>query len=171
MPITDLIPWKKKEPVQQEEERALQRPGDPLLAFQQEMNRLFDEFFGRPALEPFGAFHQEWNLFSPQVDVAETDKEIVVSAELPGLDDKDIDVSLSQGMLTISGEKKQEQEKKGRSYFRVERSYGSFQRSIALPSEVDTGKVDAVFRKGVLTITLPKVGAAQARKKIAIKTG
>jgi HSP20 family protein len=171
MPITDLIPWKKKEPVQQEQEGALQRGGHPLLTFQQEMNRLFNDFFGQSALEPFGAFREEWGLFSPRVDVAETDNEIVVSAELPGLDDEDIDVSLSRGMLTISGEKKQEKEKKGRSYYHVERTYGSFQRSVALPSNVDTSKVDAVFRKGVLTITLPKTGGGKARERIAIKRG
>jgi HSP20 family protein len=142
-----------------------------LLTFQQEMNRLFDGFFGRSALEPFGGLGEGWGLFSPRVDVAETDKEVVVSAELPGLDDEDIDVSLSRGMLTISGEKKQEKEKKGRNYYRVERSYGSFRRSVRLPAEVDTGKVDAVFRKGVLTITLPKTAEAKARKRIAIKKG
>jgi HSP20 family protein len=142
-----------------------------LLTFQQEMNRLFDDFFGRSGLEPFGGWGEGWGLFSPRVDVAETDREVVVSAELPGLDDEDIDVSLSRGMLTISGEKKQEKEKKGRNYYRVERSYGSFQRSVPLPSEVDTGKVDAVFRKGVLTITLPKTAEAKARKRIAIKKG
>jgi HSP20 family protein len=170
MPITDLIPWKKKEPVQQEEESALERAEHPLLSFQQEMNRLFDDFFGRSALEPFGAFREGWDMFSPRVDVAETDKEIVVSAELPGLDGEDIDISLSQGVLTITGEKKQEQEKQGRNYYHVERSFGSFQRSVPLPAEVDTTKVEAVFRKGVLTITLPKVRGAKARKRIAIKT-
>jgi HSP20 family protein len=167
MPITDLIPWKKKEPVQQEQERA----EHPVLTFQQEMNRLFNDFFGRSALEPFGAFGEAWDAFSPRVDVSETDKAVVVSAELPGLDEKDIDLSLSHGLLTISGEKKQEKEKKGRNTYLVERSYGSFQRSIALPTEVETDKVDAVFKKGVLTITLPKRGTAQERKRIAIKRG
>jgi HSP20 family protein len=171
MPISDLIPWKKREPAQQEEERALQRADHPLLTFQQEMNRLFDDFFGRSALEPFGGLGEGAGLFNPRVDVAETDKGVVVSAELPGLDDEDIDVSLSQGVLTISGEKKQENEKKGRNYYHVERSYGSFQRSVPLPSEVDAGKVDAVFRKGVLTITLPKIAKAKARKRITIKRG
>ena len=171
MPITDLIPWKKKEPAQQEEEHALQRADHPLLTFQQEMNRLFDDFFGRSSVAPFGELGEGWGLFSPRVDVAETEKEIVVSAELPGLDDEDIDVSLSRDMLTITGEKKQEKEKKGRNYYRVERSYGSFRRSVPLPAEVDTGKVDAVFRKGVLTITLPKTAEAKARKRIAIKKG
>ena len=170
MSISDLIPWKKKEPTQRQKERAIQTSDQPFLTFQQEMNRLFDDFFGRSALEPFGAFRQEWDAFSPRVDVAETDSEIVVSAELPGLDDEDIEVSLARGLLTISGEKKQEKEKKDRDYYRVERSYGSFQRSVALPSEVDANKVDAVFRKGVLTVTLPKKGGEKARKRISVKT-
>ena len=170
MPITDLIPWKKKEPVQQEEERALESAEHPLLSFQQEMNQLFDDFFGRSWMEPFGAFREGWDAFSPRMDVAESDTEIVVSAELPGLDEEDIDVSLSRGMLTISGEKRQGKEEKGRNYYRVERSYGSFQRSIPLPAEVDASKVDAVFRKGVLTITLPKTGEAKGRKRIVVKS-
>ncbi|MBN1579979.1 MAG: Hsp20/alpha crystallin family protein [Anaerolineae bacterium] len=170
MPITDLIPWRKKEPVQQEQERSVQSSGQPFTAFQQEMNRLFDDFFGRSALEPFGALREGWDMFSPRVDVAETEQDVIVSAELPGLDNQDIDVSLSHGLLTISGEKKQEKEKKGRNYYHVERSYGSFQRSVPLPSEVDAGKVDAVFKNGVLTITLPKAGGTKAGKKIAIKT-
>jgi HSP20 family protein len=167
MPITDLIPWRRKQPVRQEEERSLQREEHPFLTLQQEMNRLFDDFFGGRALEPFGALGEGWDAFSPQVDVVETDKEIRVSAELPGLDDKDVEVSLSRDVLTISGEKRQE---KGRDYFRAERSYGSFRRSIPLPAEVNTEKVDAVFKKGVLTVTLPKKAEAAGRKRITVKT-
>ena len=169
MPITDLIPWRKKQPVRQEEERSLQREEHPFLTLQQEMNRLFDDFFGGRVLEPFGALGEGWDVFSPQVDVVETDKEIRVSAELPGLDDKDVEVSLSRDVLTISGEKKQEKREKGRDYYRAERSYGSFRRSIPLPAEVDADKVDAVFNKGVLTITLPKKAEAAGRKRITVK--
>jgi HSP20 family protein len=169
MPITDLIPWRKKQPVRQEEERLLQREEHPFLTLQREMNRLFDDFFGGRALEPFSTFGQGWDAFSPQVDVVETDKEIRVSAELPGLNDKDVEVSLSHDMLTISGEKKQEKQERGRDYYRAERSYGSFRRSIPLPAEVDTNKVDAVFSKGVLTITLPKTAEAKGRKRITVK--
>jgi HSP20 family protein len=103
------------------------------------------------------------------VDVVETDKEIQVAVELPGLEEKEIDVSLSPTTLTISGEKRQEKEEKGHNYVRAERSYGSFKRSIPLPSEVDASKADAVFQKGVLTVTLPKAVKAEARKRIAIK--
>jgi HSP20 family protein len=168
MPITDLIPWKKKEPAERGEQSSSQDEAYPLVTFQQEMNRLFDDFFGGSALAPFGALGEGWNVFSPKVDVVETDAEIRVSAELPGLDDKDIDVSLSRGELTISGEKKHEKEEQGRGYYRSERSFGSFRRSISLPGEVVTDKVDAVFKNGVLTITLPKT-AKKARKRITIK--
>ena len=169
MPITDLIPWKKKEPVQQESQDSPRDEEYPLLTFQQEVNRLFDDFFRGAALEPFGALDERWTLFSPRVDVVETDAEITVSAELPGLDDKDIEVSLSRGQLTISGEKRQEKEQRGRNYYRSERSFGSFRRSIPLPGEVLTDKVDAVFKNGVLTVTLPKK-RDKARKRITIKS-
>jgi HSP20 family protein len=102
--------------------------------------------------------------------VSETDKEIKVSAELPGMDEKDIDVSLTRDSLTIKGEKKQETEDKGEDYYRMERSYGSFTRSIPLPIEVDTDKVQATFKKGVLEITLPKTARAiQETRKIPVK--
>jgi HSP20 family protein len=170
MPITDLIPWKKREPEREEREGALQVRPDPFTTFQQQMNRMFDNFFQGSGLEPFGAFGEGWDAFSPQVDVVETDKEIRISAELPGLEEKDIDVGVSRNVLTISGEKRQEKEEKGHSYLRTERSYGSFKRSIPLPSEVDASKTDAVFRNGVLTVSLPRTVKAQARKRIAIKT-
>jgi len=166
MPITDLIPWRRKVPVRREEERP-SVSDHPLALFQQNMNRLFDEFFRGFDLAPFG---EEWTAFSPQVDVVETDNEIKVSAELPGLDDKDVEVSLARGMLTIHGEKKQEEEERGKNYYRAERAYGSFRRVIPVPDEVDIDKAEAVFQKGGLTITLPKTGNARARKKIATKT-
>lgn len=166
MAITDLIPWRNKVPVRHGEEH-------PMEAMRQDMNRLLDEFFGgfgwgmSSRLVPFG---ERWDVFSPQVDVVESDKEVKVSADLPGLDEKDIQVTLSRNVLTISGEKKEEKEDKGKNYYRMERSYGSFQRSIPLPHDVDTNKVDATFEKGVLTVTLPKTPGAQDRIKIAIKS-
>jgi HSP20 family protein len=165
MPISDLIPWKreKQETVRREEEH-------PLWSFRREMDRLFKDYLGEWGERSLAPFGEGWGAFSPQVDVTETDGEIKVSAELPGLGDEDIDVSLSNDVLTIRGEKKEEKEEKGRSYYRAERSYGSFVRSVPLPAEVDADKVDAVFQKGVLTVTLPKTGEARARKKIAIKT-
>jgi HSP20 family protein len=167
MSITDLIPWRREErkvPVKREEERSV-------LSFQQEMNRLFDEFFGGWGPAPFREFAEPWDAFSPRVDVVEGDKEITVSAELPGMDEKEIDVSLSHGVLTISGEKREKKEDKGKNYYRMERSYGSFRRSVPLPSEVDENRAEATFKKGILTITLPKTAEAQVRKRISIRTG
>lgn len=162
MAITDLVPWKrgKREvPVRREEVES------PFYALQREMNQLFDDFFSGFGLRPFGAF-------TPRVDLTESDKELKVIAELPGLDENDIEVSLAHNTLTISGEKKAETEDKGKNYYHLERSYGAFQRSIPLPNEVEADKVKADFKKGVLSITLPKTPEAQKRtKKIAIKAG
>jgi len=166
MAITDLIPWKREEkkvPVRREEER-------PIDVLQQDMNRLFDEFFRGFGLAPFGALGERWDIFSPRVDVVEGDEQIEISVELPGMDEKDIDVSLSRDVLTISGEKREEEERKGENYYHVERSYGSFRRSIPLPCEINADKAEAAFKKGVLTITLPKTAKAQACKRISVKT-
>ena len=169
MPITDVIPWKRKEPDREEGERSLQVREDPFITFQEQMNQMFDDFFRGSGLEPFSAFHEGQDAFSPRVDVVETNKEIKVSVELPGLEEEDIDVGLSQNVLTISGDKRQEKEEKGVSYLRAERSYGSFRRSIPLSGKVDASKADAEFKKGVLTVTLPKLVKAPARKRITIK--
>ncbi len=165
MPITDLIPWnrgRRQVQVRREEE-------DPFFGFQHDMNRLFDDFWRGSWLTPYGASEKEWSMFNPQIDVVETDTEVKVQAELPGLEEKDFEVSITQDTLTIRGEKKQEKEEKGRNYYRAERSYGSFQRMIPLPRTVDPDKVSAEFSKGVLTISLPKVAAKEDRKKVVVK--
>ena len=131
------------------------------------MDSLFDNFYRGFDIGPF---ESRLGAFSPKVDVTENDKEIKISAELPGMDEKDIEVSLHNDMLTIKGEKKEEKEDKGKDYYRMERSYGSFLRTIPLPAEVETDKVEAKFKKGVLSITLPKTAKAVAEtKKIAVK--
>ncbi len=140
---------------------------NPFAMLRREMDSMFDNFFRGFELEPFEG---RIGTFAPRIDVSETDREITVSAELPGLDEKDIDVSLSDDMLTIKGEKKDEKEDKGKDYYRMERSYGSFSRTIPLPVEVQADKVDATFKKGVLTVTLPKSEqAVKAAKKVTIK--
>jgi len=136
------------------------------------MNRMFDNLFRDPlgplSLRESGMFGE----FTPSVDVVESDAEFKVTAELPGMDVKDIQISLEQDTLVLSGEKKSEHEEKAKGYHRLERSFGSFQRVIPLTTEVDENKVDAQFRNGVLTITLPKTPAAvKTSKKIAIKAG
>ena len=105
------------------------------------------------------------------MNVSETDKAVQVTAELPGMEEKDIQISLERDVLLISGEKKSESEETGKNFHRVERSYGSFQRAIPLVSEVQEDKVDATFKNGILTITLPKPpSSVKAAKKISIKT-
>jgi len=140
----------------------------PFFAFRQEMDRLMEDFFDGFRTLPFG---KRSDTFMPHVDVVDTEKEIEVSAELPGMDEKDIDVSLTGEALVIKGEKKEEKEEKGKDYYRSERSYGSFSRTIPLPVEVDTNKAAATFKKGVLTVSLPKTRQAiEEAKKIAVKT-
>ena len=140
---------------------------NPLHEFRQEMGRLMENFF-----EGFdtGHFARRADSFVPQIDVVDTDKEIKISAELPGLDEKDIEISLTRDALTIKGEKREEKEEKGKDYYRSERSYGSFTRTIPLPVEIDAEKVGASFKKGVLTVKLPKTKQViNETKKVSIK--
>ncbi len=131
-----------------------------------EMDRWFEDFF--PLREWFGyrPFEGEW---LPAVDVSETPEQITVKAELPGIDPKEINISLTGDILTIKGEKKSEREEKKENYHLVERSYGSFSRSLGLPAAVEADKIEAKFEKGVLTITCPKKEQVQP-KTIEIKT-
>jgi len=129
-----------------------------LARLQSEMDDLFQSFFA--GLErPFAEF-KVW----PAIDVAEDDEAITVKAEVPGCKVDDIEVSVHGNTLTISGEKKQTEEKKEKGYYHMERSYGSFRRDINLPSDVEPGKVEAVCKDGVLNITLPKAEVAKAVK-------
>jgi HSP20 family protein len=160
MPKKNLVSSKKDMPVKREEY-------DPLGLLRHEMNSLFDNFFSGYDIEPFAG---RFGTFSPSIDVKESDRELRVSAELPGMDEKDIEVSLSKDTLTIKGEKREEKEDKGKDFYRMERSYGSFSRTIPLPTEVDQDKVKAEFKKGVLTVTIPKTAKAMKEKrKISIK--
>mgnify|MGYP000879946629 CR=1 FL=1 len=152
---------------------ALRREGEtPMLAIQNEMNRMFDQFFtddfpfstrlvARPAQD-----------FLPKLDISETETEYKVTAELPGMEEKDIQIRLEKDTLVLSGEKKTETEEKEKTYHRVERSYGSFERVIPFDTQLDEDKVSAVFKNGVLTITLPKAGdAIRKSRQIEIKKG
>jgi HSP20 family protein len=142
----------------------------PMMAIQNEMNRLFDNFFTDPFdLAPLSARRLATE-FSPRVNVSETDKAVQVTAEHPGMEEKDIQISLERDVLLISGEKKSESEETGKNFHRVERSYGSFQRAIPLVGDVQEDKVEATFKNGILTITLPKPpSAVKTTKKINIK--
>ena len=129
-----------------------------------EMDRLWDSFL-EGGLRRKTEEGREW---FPSFDVSETKNELVVKAEIPGMDSKDIDISLSDGMLTIKGEKKQEKEEKEADYHLVERSYGAFTRSVRLPSEVQSDKISASYKNGILKITLPKSEEAK-KKEVKIK--
>lgn len=170
MSITNLMPWRRKEqaPRKRGDVTVNREEEHPLTLFERDMNRMFDEFFSGFGLAP--SWESGWSTFSPQVDIVDNDKEIKVSVELPGLDEKDIEVTLSHDMLTISGEKRQEKEDKGKNYYRMERSYGSFKRAIPIPCEIKTEAIDATFKNGVLSIALPKATEGQCRQKIAVKT-
>jgi HSP20 family protein len=131
------------------------------------MDKLVENFFGGFDFHPFG---RRLAAFMPQVDVADADKEIKVSVELPGLDDKDVEVSLTKETLTIKGEKKEEKEEKGKDYYLSERFFGAFTRTSPLPFEIDVEKAAASFKKGVLTVSLPKTKQVISEtKKVAIK--
>jgi len=167
MAITDLVPWRRR----RGDIRVRKEHDDIVSSFYREMNSLMDSFFRGFDLEPFGAGELATSEFMPRVDVKEDDKEIKVTAELPGMDEKDIDVTLSGDSLTIKGEKQEETEDKGKDYYRSECRYGSFHRVIPLSAEVDESKAEADFKKGVLRIRLPKTAEAQSsRKKIKIKS-
>lgn len=147
----NIIPWrtKKAEPTVEPAEGSLATLRD-------EMSRLFERFFR----EPFNTgLSEAWPAAFGRgvcMDLAESEKDVVIKAELPGVDPKDIEINVTGNMLTVRGEKKEEKEEKKRDYHFVERSHGSFHRTMQLPSSVNPEKIDAAFRNGVLTITLAK---------------
>jgi len=139
-------------------------PSD-FISVQRDINRLFDNFLrsGSPVEETMATSY-----FAPAVDIAEQENEYVVKVELPGVAKDEVKISVESNILTIKGEKKQEKEEKNKNFHRVERSYGSFQRSFTLPSTVKNDKIDAVFNNGILTITMPKSEEAKP-KQIEVK--
>jgi len=166
MDLKSLVPWRSRS------QTPVTRDGsfDPFVSFRREVDRMFDDFFnsfGSTALRPAGG----WDVITPAVDLNETDNEVLVTAELPGVSEKEVEVSLAGDVLTIKGEKKYEhEEKNGMNGYYAERRYGSFSRSIALPFEVRDEKIDASYDKGVLTVRIPKKPEAQPRR-IAIGNG
>lgn len=162
----DLLPWRRKR-----EDTALSREStNPIVELHRRMDELFNDFFEGFGLTrwPFSERGERFAL-TPSVDVSETDDEITVSADLPGMDEKDIEVTLDNDVLVLRGEKKREHEEKKRNYHLVERAYGEFYRRIPLPADIDAEKVKARFSKGVLTVSIPKKPEARSRgKKIEI---
>lgn len=167
MDFKSLVPWRNnKSSVPTTRDEYL----DPFVSLRREMDRMFDDFFtgfgnGR-ALQSAGG----WTGMTPMIDVVESDKEVVVTAEMPGLDDKDFEVTLTGDLLTIKGEKKSEHEEKNGNAAYMERRYGAFARTVRLPFEVGNEKVDAKYDKGLLTVRVPKpVEAQRAVRRIEVK--
>jgi len=137
------------------------RPTRDLLSIRDEMNRLFDNIFTGAPERRRGLLEGEW---APSVDIAETDNDVVVTAELPGVKQDDVDITIADDVLTLKGEKKEEKEVKEKNYHRIERSYGSFQRSVSLPAGVQADKAKATYKDGVLHITVPKAEEAKPKQ-------
>jgi HSP20 family protein len=160
MSVRDLIPWGRSN----NRVPAPYRDDDrsPFLSLHREMNRVFDDFFRdfdmrRPMMGP--GFNGGW----PHVDLVETDKEVTITAELPGMEEKDVELVLQDGVLMLRGEKRSETEDKDRQF--SERYYGRFERRIPLDAEVQADKAEARFKNGVLTVTLPKNPEAQPKAR------
>lgn len=142
---------------------------NPVLALQSEVNKLFGSFFGDTLPSLWRSSEHMFDI-SPALDVTETDKEIRVTAEVPGLDSKDLQVSISDKYITISGNKSEEKKEEKQGYFHQERSYGEFQRVVALPENVNGEKAEASITKGLLVVTVPKKEGAQTKtRKLDIK--
>ena len=150
---------------------------DPFSAMRSEMDRVFDSFLGRSVMPsfsrmPFLARNGERGAMMPDIDVRETPQSIILEAELPGLDDKDVSVTLKNGVLTLKGEKKSEHEETKDDYHLMERSFGSFQRSFEVADAIEDDKIQATFDKGVLKVVMPKrADNSKAEKKISIGKG
>ena len=158
-----LIPRRKKE-------KGVYRWDDanPFEGLHRQMNELFDDFcegFGSSPLMGLRGPEERWATLSPSVEVADAGDVIQVVVELPGMSEREIDISLDRNMLTIKGEKKQEHEETKKDYYFSECSYGQFQRNVPLPDDVDESNVKATFKKGVLKVSLPKVEQAVAKSK------
>jgi HSP20 family protein len=160
----NLIPWRNKR--RDGETSLIERPAARL---HEQMDRLFERFVRNPLTAGSDLTSEEDLMLGPRIDLAESDSDITITAELPGLEPKDVEISVTGNMMTIRGEKKQEKKQKDRNYYYVERQFGSFQRSIRLPSSVDPDKIEAVARNGTLTITLAKQPGSQP-KRIPVKT-
>ncbi len=167
--LKDLIPWRNKRKASSVQRY---RQEDPFEVMHRQMNELFEDFFSdfgdlaMPGLQRF-----EQGRLSPRFEIQESDKELQIRAELPGMEEKDVEVLLDDNILTIRGEKHEEHKQKKKKVHYTERRYGRFERVLPLPEAVDREKVKASFKKGVLHIDIPKVGGIQPeRKRIPINT-
>ncbi len=189
MDIKKWIPWnwfKKEEeedagktsPVKREDAKGqISAPVHPLLHFHQEIDRLFDQAFRSFGLAPLAfdrslfSSPQAEGMLKPTLDLGASENEYTITVEIPGVDENDVNVEIANDILTISGEKKQEKEEKERNYYRMERTYGSFKRVLHLPEDADQENVKATFKKGVLTVTMPRKALPKSEvKKIEVKS-
>ncbi|MBN1151038.1 Hsp20/alpha crystallin family protein [candidate division WOR-3 bacterium] len=159
MALKNLIPWQRE--IQKNENET------SLISFQREMNRLFDDFFS--GFESFPSMRSQD--FFPTINLKEDNANFTVTAELPGMDEKDIEITISENTLQISGEKKDETQSEKANYHYIERKSGYFKRVIGLPADVQSDRAEAFFKNGVLEIKLPKSEKPENIKKIAIKKG
>lgn len=167
MQIKDLIPWARKED-QLSESRADEK--NPIATLQHDLNQVFENFWSRVD-RGLGSLDWPWSGDEARSDVVETDKAVEVSIELPGMDMNDLEVLVSDDVMTIKGEKKIERQEEKKGYYLSERRFGSIYRTIPLPPGVDGDKAEASFKNGVLTVRLPQSPEAQERvKRIAIRS-
>jgi HSP20 family protein len=167
MAMTDLIPWRKTNG------RLVTRSEmDRCSQLHREIDRVFGDFMTDwPWTGRMNRIERRFGSFMPEIDVTETDKDLRVTAELPGMDEQDLEVSYFEGGLMIKGEKREEHEEQKGDFYRSERQFGAFERMIPLPSDINPDKAKASFKKGVLEITLPKTEEARShRKTIPIQT-
>ncbi|WP_372680730.1 Hsp20/alpha crystallin family protein [Desulfosarcina sp.] len=149
---------------------------NPLQQFHQEIDRIFDQAFRNFGLTPFGFDrpllpHLSEGMLKPTLDLGATDKEYTITVEIPGVDEKDVRLEIVNDTLTIRGEKKHEKEETEKNFYRMERSYGAFQRMLSLPEDADQAGIAATFKHGVLTITMPRMAAQQANvRQIEVKS-
>jgi HSP20 family protein len=154
-----------------EGQRQPARMNNPLFDLRNEIDTLFDRFFSGSPFGPFGGppdaqpLRQRFGGMMPKVDVSETEREIQIVAELPGLKQEDVELSLDNDLLTLRGETSSSRDEKDKQYHLTERSYGRFERSFRLPETIDREKISANFENGLLTVTLPKSARAQQKAK------
>ena len=175
--LKKLAPWnwfkdEENEKAQQVEIQSSDQPmsvwpNQPLVQFHREIDRMFDNLwrnFGMPAVPAYGQIQGQMadTILKPSVNIAATDKEYTVTVEVPGVDRNEVTLELADNRLIIKGEKKSEKEDKGKQYYRVERSYGSFRRTLSLPEDADRDAIDASFKDGILTITMPRKAAVHS---------
>lgn len=166
MALGEMVPWRWGSLRRSgRDEKAVEGFRGEIASLHREMDRLFESLWN----DGFSSslLSRDWPLTDvmPQLDVTEDDKSFSIKVDLPGMDEKDVDVTLSDRLITIRGKKEEDEETREKDYYRRERTYGSFRRSIEIPAAVDASKIDASFRKGVLTINLPKTREAQEKVK------